>query len=158
MLQELNQENFKDGLSMNIKKTKIMKNEVINDNINIIIGGNESEIVQKYIYLGQLISATSTSKEQEIKRRITMGWQAFGRASSIFKNKDIPITHKRKVYNQCILPSVTYGVETWNLTRKEVIKVRTMQRAHERIMLKLTWCDRKTAEWIRIQTKVRDIM
>jgi len=87
-----------------------------------------------------------------------MGWQAFGRASSIFKNKDIPITHKRKVYNQCILPSVTYGAETWNLTRKEVIKVRTMQRAHERIMLKLTWCDRKTAEWIRIQTKVRDIM
>ena len=31
-----------------------------------------------------------------------------------------------------------------------------MQRAHERIMLNLTWRDRKTAEWIRIQTKVRD--
>ena len=69
MLQELHQESLKVGLSMNIKKTKIMKNELINENINIIIGGNEIEVVQNYIYLGQLISATSTSKEQEIKRR-----------------------------------------------------------------------------------------
>ena len=111
-----------------------MKNEVRNDNINIIIGGNESEIVQKYIYLGQLISATFTSKEQEIKRRSTMGWQAFGRAYSIFKNKDIPIVNKHQVYNQCILPTVTYGVETWNFMKKEVITVRTMQRAHERLL------------------------
>ena len=158
MLQELNRESLKVGLSMTIKKTKIMKNELINENINIIIGGNEIEVVQNYIHLGQLISATSTSKEQEIKRRIIMDCHAFGRASSIFKNKDIPIIHKRQVYNQCILPTVTYGAETWNLTRKEVIKLRTMQRAHERIMLNLTWRDRKTAEWIRIQTKVRDIM
>ena len=87
-----------------------------------------------------------------------MGWQAFGRASLIFKNKDIPIIHKRQVYNQCILPTVNYGTETWNLTKKEVINLRTMQRAHERIMLNLTWRDRKTAEWIRIQAKVRDIL
>ena len=116
MLRELNQESLKVSLSMNIKKAKIMKNELINENISIIIGGNEIEVVQNYIYLRKLISATSTSKEQEIKRRITMGWQAFGRASSIFKNKDIPIIHKRQVYSQCILPTVTYGVETWNLT------------------------------------------
>ena len=32
-----------------------------------------------------------------------------------------------------------------------------MQRAHERIML-ITWRDHKTAEWIRQQTKVRDIL
>ena len=100
-----------------------MKNELTNENINIIIGGNETEVVQNYICLGQLISATSTSKEQDIKRRITMGWQAFGRTSSICKNKDIPIIHKRQVYNQCVLPTVNYGTETWNLTKKEVIKL-----------------------------------
>ena len=93
-----------------------------------------------------------------MKRRIVMGWQAFGRAHSIVTNKDIPIVNKHQVYNQCILPTVTYGVETWNFMKKEVIKVRTMQRAHERLVHNGTWCDRKTAEWIRLQTKVRDIM
>ena len=33
-----------------------------------------------------------------------------------------------------------------------------MQRAHERIMLNIAWPDRKTAQWIREKTKVRDIM
>lgn len=33
-----------------------------------------------------------------------------------------------------------------------------MQRAHERIMLNINWRDRKTAKWIRSQTKVRDVM
>ena len=33
-----------------------------------------------------------------------------------------------------------------------------MQRAHERIMLNITWRDHKTAEWIREQTKLRDIL
>ena len=33
-----------------------------------------------------------------------------------------------------------------------------MQRAHERIMLNITWRDHKTAEWICEQTKLRDIL
>ena len=54
----------------------------------------------------------TASREQEIKRRITLGWQAFGRASVIFKNNEIPTCLKRQVYNQCIIPTVTYGSET----------------------------------------------
>ena len=33
-----------------------------------------------------------------------------------------------------------------------------MQRARERIMLNITWRERKTAPWIREKNKVRDIM
>ena len=33
-----------------------------------------------------------------------------------------------------------------------------MHRAHEMIMLNITWRDHKTAEWIREQTKLRDIL
>ena len=81
-------------------------------------------------------------------------WQA----SAIFKNKEIPTCLKRQVYNQCIIPTVTYGSETWNLTKIQTMKLRSMQRAHERIMLNITWRDHKTAEWIREQTKLRDIL
>ena len=137
MLIELNEASLKVGLSMNIKKTKIMHNAHARDknNSNVSIGNDIIEVVDQYIYLGQRISMDSASKEQEIKRRITLCWQAFGRASSIFKIKDIPIILKRQVYDQCILPVVTYGAETWNLTKNLVLKIRSMQRAHERIML-----------------------
>ena len=39
------------------------------------------------------------------------------------------------MFDQCILPAVTYGSETWNLTKKQTLKLRTMQKAHERIMI-----------------------
>ena len=159
MLQELNQASLEVGLSMNFKKTKIMRNKHAEDtNRKITIDSNEIEEVDHYIYLGQRISMETASKEQEIKRRITLGWQAFGRASAIFKNKEIPTCLKRQVYNQCIIPTVTYGSETWNLTKIQTMKLRSMQRAHERIMLNITWRDHKTAEWIREQTKLRDII
>ena len=117
---------------------------------------------KKSIIASTLVNASPwippRTEEQEIKRRITLGWQAFGRASAIFKNKDIPIVLKRQVYDQCILPTFTYGSDTWNLTKQQTLKLRTMQRAHERIMLNITWRDRKTTQWIREKTKVRDIM
>ena len=59
---------------------------------------------------------------------------------------------------QCIIPTVTYGSETWNLTKIQTMKLRSMQRVHERIMLNITWRDHKTAEWIREQTKLIDIL
>ena len=159
MLQELNQASLEVGLSMNIKKTKIMCNKHAEDtNRKITIDNNEIEEVDHYIYLGQRISMETASKEQEIKRRITLGWHAFGRASAIFKNKEIPTCLKRQVYNQCIIPTVTYGSETWNLTKIQTMKLRSMQRALERIMLNITWRDHKTAEWIHEQTKLRDIL
>ena len=45
---------------------------------------------------------------------------------------------KIKVYNQCILPTVTYGSETWIFTKKQRRKLRMMQRAHEIVMFNIT--------------------
>ena len=108
------------------------------------------------IHLGQITSMNS-NKENEIKRRISLGWQAFGSASPIFKSK-MPISLKKKVYKHCILPTITYGAETWNSTNRQMLKVRLAQRAHERIILNVTWKDHETAAWLREQTKLRDVV
>ena len=156
MLKELNRESKKVGLEMNLSKTQVMFNELINDDPEIKIDQTPLKNVTSYTYLGQLIT-TLPNKEQEIKRRISLGWKAFGRASSIFKSK-MPICLKRKVYNQCIIPTITYGCETWNLTKKLTLKLRSTQRAHERIMLGFKLKDRKRASWIREQTKLEDVV
>ena len=138
MLDNLNEESKKVGLHMNFSKTKVMHNKhVVDKDTTIEVENKELKKVDHYIYLGQRISM-KPSKEEEIKRRITLGWQAFGRASSTFKNQKIPLVLKRRVYNQCILPTVTYGAETWNLTKRLTRKLRSIQSAHERIMLNIT--------------------
>ena len=47
----------------------------------------------------------------------TLRWQAFSRVSAILKRKDIPIIPTHQVYDQCILLTVTYRSETWDLTK-----------------------------------------
>ena len=155
MLTELDQTGKKAGLKMNVKKTKVMFNQYATEE-EIYVGNNKLESVRTYVYLGQIVKC-NPDKQEEVKRRIKLGWQAFGRMSSIFKS-NLPLCLKRKVYDQCITPTITYGSETWNLNKAITLKIRSAQRAMERIMMGLTWEDRKTAKWIREQTQVRDII
>jgi len=43
---------------------------------------------------------------------------AFGWLKDRIKNPDIPIHFKAKVFNNCILPVLTYAMETTSLTVK----------------------------------------
>ena len=80
-----------------------------------------------------------------------------GKHSSIFRSK-LPMCLKRKVFDQCVLPAMTYGCETWTLNNKLHQKLQTSQRSMERYMSGVTRRDRKRNEWIRSQTKVKDII
>ena len=114
------------------------------------------EVVEEYNYLGQILKLTRDN-EHEIKRRITLGWKAFGRQSKIMKSS-LPICLKRKVYNQCMLPTTIYGSETWKPTKPTENKLRSAQRGMERSMLLISPRDKKRASWIRENTQINDIL
>ncbi|CAG9116278.1 unnamed protein product [Plutella xylostella] len=57
--------------------------------------------------------------DKEAARRIQLGWAAFGKLRHIFSSA-IPQSLKTKVFNQCVLPVMTYGAETWTLTTPAV--------------------------------------
>ncbi len=106
--------------------------------------------------MGQTVGA-NPAHEKEIKKRIGMGWNTLGKLGDIM-NSNLPLSLKRRVYNQCVLPVLTYGSETWHLTKEQERKLRSSQRGMERKMLGVTRRDRKRATWIREQTKVEDIL
>ena len=60
--------------------------------------------------------------------------------------------------NQWILLTVTHALEAWNIWKRLSYKLRAMQRAHKRIMQNIAWRGKKLAQWIRKQTRVRDIL
>ena len=51
---------------------------------------------------------------------------------------------------------MTYGSETWSLSKEMERKIQTTQRSMERMMLGYTRRDHKTNAWVRDQTKVND--
>ena len=113
MLQELSDESRQMGFKMNIAKTKVtvVNNTPINVN-NVLI-----ENVQGYVYLGQHYSLKENNQDKEIQRRSMAGWAAYAKHRDIFKS-NLAICLKRHVYNSCVLPAMTYGAETWTLTKQ----------------------------------------
>ncbi|CAG9135822.1 unnamed protein product [Plutella xylostella] len=64
---------------------------------------------------------------------------------------------KTKVFEQCVLPVMTYGAETWSLTLGLLNRLGVTQRAMKRAMLGVSLRDRIRNEEIRKGTKITDI-
>ena len=79
------------------------------------------------------------------------GWAAYATHQDIFKSK-LAISLERNVYNSCVLPAMTYGAETWTLTKQTQNKLVAAQTKMERSMLNITYKDRKTNIWARKRT------
>src|ERR1700761_4130181 len=140
---------------MNLSKTKIMTN--IDDDRDTKIGDTIIERVDSYVYLGHKLKLGLNNQTAEVKRRIGLGWAAFGKLRLIFKsimNNGL----KRKEFDSCVLPVLTYEAETLTLTKASENKLRVAQIAMERSMLGITLRDKMTNQWIRQQTKVVDVM
>lgn len=81
---------------------------------------------------------------------------SFGKLEEVLKSK-IPESLKTKVYNQCVLPILTFGAETWPHAEKFIHKFRVSQRAMERTMLGISIVDRIPNVEIRLRIKVVDV-
>ena len=155
MLSDLSIVSQRVGLKMNMDKTKVMSNVHVAP-VPVVVGNDTLEVVDHYTYLGQIVQLGRSNFEKEVARRIQLGWAAFGKLRDIFSSR-IPQCLKTRVFNQCVLPVITYGSETWSLTAGLLEKLRVTQRAMERAMLGVSLRDKIRNTDIRRRTRVTDI-
>ena len=59
-------------------------------------------------------------------------------------DKHLPLLLKSQVFNQCIIPTTAFGCEKWAINKQQMTKIRSMQRAMERKILRfyyIMFCD-----------------
>ena len=98
------------------------------------IGKKSIEIIEEIVYLGSIISF-SCETELEVRRRVALAWNKYWALGKIFKgtfNNNV----KSAIFNSCIAPIMTYGAQTWAMTKREENKIRVTQNSLERSMLK----------------------
>ena len=154
-IKALNESSKASGLKMNLNKTQVMFSDF---SIPRPVKAEDQQLeqVNRYIYLGRMMTMNDDIMA-EILNRTKLSWKAFGKKSTIFKS-NMPICLKRKVFNQCVLPVLTYGCETWTLNTKAAQKLKVTQRSMERQMLNISLRDKRRNAWIRQQPKIYDIM
>jgi hypothetical protein len=82
------------------------------------INGVTYEGVAEFIYMGTLI-INNNSVQKEIQRRILAGNRTYFASISLFRNRPLSRATKIRLYKTLIRPAVTYGAETWTMTKKE---------------------------------------
>ena len=103
----MKEESEKDGLKLNIQKTKIMASGPIT---SWEIDGETVETVSDVI-LGDSKFTADGDCSHEIKRHLLLGRKVMTNLDSIFKSRDITLTTKVSLLKAMVFPVVMYGCE-----------------------------------------------
>jgi len=112
--------------------------------------------VNEYIYLGQTI-AMGDRLEEEIKVRKNKGWGKFWSLKKACKNNKLKLKSKIKILESCVMPVLSYGAQTWSLTKEQTKNLQNTQRAMEKKILGIKLKDRVSNKWMKIKTNSNDI-
>ena len=119
LLMKVKEESEKDGLKLNIQKTKIMACGPI---ISWQIDGETVETEKDFNFGGSKITADGDCSH-EIKRCLLLGRKFMTNLVSILKSRDITLLTKVQLVKAVVFPVVMYGCESWTikLSTKELM-------------------------------------
>ena len=136
------------GLTISTKKTEIVYQPVpkaaATQTPVLHVDGIALKTSQKFCYLGSTISEKATL-DDEINLRISKASQAFGKLENrLWKPHDISLLTKIKVYRAVIIPSLTYGSETWTPYRNQIQTLDAFHLRKLRSICNISWKDKIT--------------
>ena len=114
-LMKVKVESEKDGLKLNIQKTKIMASGPIT---SWQLDGETVETVSDFIFLGSKITADGDCSH-ELKRRLLLGRKVMTNLDSIFQSRDVTLSTKVRLVKAMVFPVVRYGCESWTVKKAE---------------------------------------
>ena len=110
LLMKVKVESEKDGLKLNIQKTKIMASSPITS------WEIDGKTVSDFIFLGSKITADRDCSH-EIRRRLLLGRKVMANLDSIFESRDIILPTKVCLVKAMVFPVVMYGCESWTVKK-----------------------------------------
>ena len=101
--------------------------------------GAEIEVVEDFCYLGAIYrtmeTVTKNAAQESGKREVSSA----GGLTNIWRNKDINLTTKVKLYESLVLSTLLYSADLWPLS---VTQIETIEAAHhkfQRRLLEISW-------------------
>ena len=115
LLMKVKEERKKDGLKLNIQKTKIMASVPIT---SWQIDRETMETVTDFIFLGSKITADGDCSH-EIKRHLLLRRKVKTNLDSLLRSRDITLLIKGHLVKITVSPVVMTGYESWTMKKAE---------------------------------------
>ena len=143
------------GLILNINKTKTMVFGDRNIDNSIQIAGNTIENVEKFEYLGSLLTWDNNCSE-EIKMRIGKATGTMASLRHIWNSKKLKLENKLRILTTCVFSVLLYASETWTLKEADRKKLLAFEMKCYRRVLIINWQDMVRNEDIRKKISKED--
>jgi hypothetical protein len=128
------------GLILNINKTKTMVFGDRNIDNSIQVAGNTIENVEKFEYLGSLLTWDNNCSE-EIKRRIGKATGTMASLKHIWNSRKLKLENKLRILTTCVFSVLLYASETWTLKEVDRKKLLAFEMKCYRRVLRINWQD-----------------
>ena len=89
------------------------------------------EEVSEFKYLGSVFSKHG-SVEAEVRDRAMQGRKVIGALGSVMKGRTVSVDAKRGIRDSVLLPTLTYGSETWNWNAADESRIRAVEMSYLR--------------------------
>jgi len=99
------------GLQVNAGKTKMMIMGTLPYG-EVTVAGNTIENVDEFCHLGSIIQDDS-SCDKDIRARLGTANGVFGRLNKIWRDNELSIFTKIRLYEALVLSTLLYGAKTW---------------------------------------------
>ena len=129
---KVKEESEKDGLKLNIQKTKVMAGSPITS------WQIDGQTVRNFILGGSKITA-DVDCSHEIKRRLLLGRKAMTNWDSILKSRHITLPTKVCQVKAMVFPVVMYGCEIWTIKKAEHWRIDAFELWFWRRLLRVPW-------------------
>ncbi|CAH1239246.1 OIT3 [Branchiostoma lanceolatum] len=140
------------GLEVSWLKTKLQSlSDFLDPPTCPPINGESVEVVQRFNYLGSVITLDCKS-DQDVKRRLGIASAAFASLDRVWRSKHLSRTVKLKIYNTLVLSVLLYGAESWTLTKALRLKLDSFDTRCLRKIEGFRWQDHVTNEVVRRTT------
>ena len=127
------------GLKVNTQKAKSLRvNQGNNAHFNI--GGDEIQDVEKFTYLGSIVSSEGGT-DQDIVARIGKATTAFNILRPIWRSRAISVKTKLRISNTNLKSVLLYACETWRVIKASNNRIQTFVNRCLRHILRVRWQD-----------------
>ena len=144
LLLKVKEESEKDGLKLNIQKTKIMASGPIT---SWKINRETVETVTDFTFSGSKITADGDCSHN-IKRHLLLGRKAITNLDSILKSRNITLPTKVRLVKAMVSPVVLYGCESWTIKKAERQRIDAFELWCWGRFLRVLWTARRSNQSI----------
>ena len=115
-------------LRVNVGKSKVMRCSRYGngDQMYVILNCEPLEEVDCFKYLESQVAADGGC-ERDVVHRVNEGYRAWGALKSVLCNRGLGIKAKKCLYEEVIVPTALYRVETWGMKSAERRKVNVLE-------------------------------